>query len=95
LEPPPEEQAGDEPQQHDQEFQAHHCHGDQHRPAFVGIEAEPLKPFRQPQQAFHDQKPDNEAIRREAIPAGFGKIVSHARIIAEARRRFGIPKNRL
>ena len=44
--------------------------GDQHRPALVPIEREPIEPLRQPEQILQHQQPDHESIGREAIPAG-------------------------
>jgi len=43
----------------------------------VPVEAESLEPLGEPEEAFHEQKPDYKAIGREAIPTGYRGGVGH------------------
>ena len=61
--------------------EAGHC--DQHRPAFVLIEGEPLVSFGQPQEPLDGQQDRQKAAWGKAIPAGFGSRIGH--VSAESR----------
>ena len=71
LEPPAKEQAGDEPPQHDQHRRADHRHGDQHRPALLLVEPEPLISLRQPKQPLHDQQAEDQPGGRGTRSGGW------------------------
>ena len=66
LEPPTEDQGDGKRQRQNEHAPGHGSTGDQHRPALVMIEREPLEPLREPEEAFHRQQHRDETVGREA-----------------------------
>ena len=72
LESPAEKQGDDKPEEHQDEGETDTRHGNQHRPALVVIEGEPLKPLGQPEKTLHDQQGQNRARRAWDKTIGVG-----------------------
>ena len=54
-------QGGEEPEEHQQQCHADGRHGDQHGPALVPVEGEPLEPLGQEQKSLHGQQSEHDS----------------------------------